>query len=114
MKLFLLIQEKEIRQGIRTKRKQEDKKQKILTKQEIEITEKQPIKMDTINTTITTANVIANTIEKKKLLYKRLKTIKVDENPMIGFVLNKAKPTVDKTKSYYNFEFQINMKNNLD
>ena len=76
--------EKEIRQGIRLKRKPEQK-QKLLPKLEKENVKPYPLKVETNSIDLT---------DNKKLLHKRLKTIKVEENPVIEYVLNKAKPTV--------------------
>ena len=87
--LFSIIKEKEIRQGIRVKRKKEEtnlSKIKLISKQETE-NKQMPIKVES-------SNNIDLILENKKLLHKRLKTIKLEENPLVGFIIKKAKPSV--------------------
>ena len=43
---------------------------------------------------VESSNNIDLIVENKKLLHKRLKTIKIEENPLVGFIIKKAKPSV--------------------
>lgn len=43
---------------------------------------------------VESSNSIDLIVENKKLLHKRLKTIKLEENPLVDFIIKKAKPSV--------------------
>ncbi len=59
---------------------------KLISKQETG-NKQTPIKVEP-------SNNIELIVENKKLLHKRLKTIKIEENPLVGFIIKKAKPSV--------------------